>query len=313
MADESAIKKVSAFCTCFIFILAVILFAVSFDTLTPTEIGIKYNDIYQTIDEEHGAYNNGRYFLGLGLSFIKYPANLIEVDFTGSKALRAWSREGQLINIDLGFYYRLDRDMLVDIYKRHSDDYNSRIVQIAIRSIKEVTIQYEATDFFEQRKRIGDHMSRDLRKRMREEYVFVELFALRAVDIPDLFEAKVVNKVVKLQEKKTMTNKMLVSVQRAEITVVRGNGQAMADRAIAEAEASRVETVETAKANGNEMLLNQEALSYQKLSNVLGMNAMDLVKYRYSQLVNDVETANRTVTINVGFDAAGLSVSPISG
>lgn len=310
MADREAGKTGLGCCCCLIFILSIILFAVSFDTLEPTQIGIKYNNNFLTIDEEHGAYNNGRYFLGLGLSFVKFPSHLIEADFTGRSTLRAWSREGQLINIELGFYYRLDRDKIVDIYQRYNQDYHTRMTQIAIRAIKEVTIQYEAQDYFLLRKIIGDHMSRALFKRMREEDMIVELFALRAIDIPDMFERKVVSKVVKLQEQKTANNKKTVAVLKADIEVARGTGRALVNTYIAKANAEKYKTIELAKATGNQLILDQQASSYAALMTELGLGAQDLLKFRFAQLMGTVQTTDRKVSVSLGFSAAALSVTP---
>lgn len=51
------------------------MFSVSFDTLQPWEVGLKYNNNLKTLQSSR-VYNNGRYFLGLGLSFEKFPITL---------------------------------------------------------------------------------------------------------------------------------------------------------------------------------------------------------------------------------------------
>lgn len=300
-------KKVFGCSLVCVFILAVVLFAIAFDRLEPTEIGIKYDGIKLQIDREHGAYNNGRYYLGIGTSFIRFPSHLVEAEFTGYSALRAWSKEGQLIVVDLGFFYRLDRDKIVDIYERYDQDYHQRMVQIATRSIKQVTIQYEATNFFEDRLEIGQHMSRELRARMAEEDMIMELFALRAVDIPDMFEAKVVSKVVKLQEKKTALHRKDTASERANIAVEEGNGQALVDERVSKATAQATRIVETAKANGLQSIAEEEATSFSQLASALDMTPAEFQKFRWSQLLSTIDSPDREMSVGIGFDGAALS------
>jgi hypothetical protein len=75
-----------------LFIISIILFSVSFGTLSPvssgrvallcsharitqTEVGVRYNNNLVSIQER--VYNNGRYFLGLGIWFVKVGALLV--------------------------------------------------------------------------------------------------------------------------------------------------------------------------------------------------------------------------------------------
>lgn len=304
MGGEEA-KPISC-CCAFIFLLSIILFAVSFDKLQPYEVGIKFNGYALKIDEDT-VYNNGRYFLGVGSWFVKYPANLVAADFAGANNLRAWSKEGQLIHIDLGFYYRLDRDKIVDIYKKYDDGYHTRMIQIAIRSIKQVTIMYEASAFFEDRTLIGNHMARELRIRMAEEDMIMELFALRAIDIPDMFEKKVVDKVVELQKKKTAYHKKETAGKRADIDVKRGQGRAVVNEKLAVANADVIKTVNAAKAKGFEMLAEQQASSYAILKSSLGMDTEELLKFRFAQLFNRIDAPS--VSVGLGFETGMLNVA----
>lgn len=306
--DDANLKKLLSCSCCFIFLTSVILFAVSFDKLEPYEIGIKQNNYKLTLDEEHGAYSNGRYFIGVGSHFVKFPSHLIAAEFSGSAALRAWSKEGQLIVIELGFYYRLQRDNIVSLYKKYNHDYHARMIQIATRSIKQVTIMYDATDFFEDRTNIGNHMSRELRARMIEEDMIMELFALRAIDIPNLFEQKVVDKVVKLQEKKTALHKKDTASARANIEVKRGEGRATVNEAISKASADATRIIEQAKATGFQMVTEQQAASYSQLMDALGLDSDDLNRFRYAQMFDRVDSPDRQVSVGLGFGSASLSV-----
>ena len=125
------VKIGSGCCFCVLFITGVILFSVSFGTLTPvrchgclclcmgfadgenvqTQAGIRYNNNLVSIETvktpctalhcaafppdpvtlrttrhdtpQDSVYNNGRYFLGLGVWFISFPTNAQLVEYTG--------------------------------------------------------------------------------------------------------------------------------------------------------------------------------------------------------------------------------------
>jgi regulator of protease activity HflC (stomatin/prohibitin superfamily) len=300
-----------AVCCCLLFTTSVILFAVSFGTLDVDEMGIQYNKNFLTIDEEHGAYSNGRYFLGLGSTFIRYPSTLVVAEFVGKNALSAWSEEGQEVFLEVGFYYRLDRSKLVEIYKRFNDQYHNRMLQIAKRVLKQVTIQFQAIQFFSNRTMIGERMSRDLRVSLADENMILELFALRAVDIPDAFEDKVQSKVVTLQAAKTASYRKDTAIARAANLVQEGNGYAVINRTLAEANARALLTVETARAEGIKLLASAEANAYQRLSSVLGLSARPFLKYRWAQLLSSLEAssnADRHATVTLGFDSVNLKL-----
>lgn len=298
-------------CCCMLFLTSVILFAASFGTLDVDEMGIKYNKNLLVIDEERGAYSNGRYFLGLGQVFVKFPSTLVVAEFAGNDVLSAWSQEGQEVFLEVGFYYRLDRGKLVDIYKRYNDAYHNRMLQIAKRVIKQVTIQFTAIQFFSNRTLIGERMNRDLRVSLASEDMILELFALRAVDIPDAFEDKVEDKVVTLQTANTASYRKDTAIARAANSVQEGNGYAAINKTLAEANARALLTVETARAEGMQLLATAEADAYEQLSSILGLSAGPFLKYRWAQLLASLESRTGTdlqATVALGFDSVSLKI-----
>jgi len=154
-------------------------------------------------------------------------------------------------------------------------------------------------------------MNRDLRVSLADENMILELFALRAVDIPDAFEGKVQDKVVTLQTAKTASYRKDTAVARAANDVQEGYGYAIINRTLAEANARALLTVETAHAEGIKLLAAAEADAYQKLSSVLGLSTAPFLKYRWSQLLSSLEASSTTATdrqarVALGFDSVSL-------
>lgn len=312
-SDFEEKRNVAGCCAfCIVLLTGIILFAVSFATLDPLHAGVKYNNNLKSIEMDR-VYNNGRYFVGLGLSFKEYPTSLQVIELRGDSGedsrLRAWSIEGQLVEIDLSFYYKLQRDQLVNFYLRYGQDWKSQITRIAIRSIKQISIKYSTEEFFLKRQIIGDDMRETLRTRLAQEFVDLEVFSLRGINIPDDFEAKIVDKVVTTQNVKTEINLAATAQLRAQIEVIKGQGDADVGLTLALARAESIKTVETAKSDGRKALRQQEAASYNLLNAALGFNSSDLVQYRFAQLTDTLSKRTTPVNFVVGFDSAGVKIN----
>jgi len=291
MAEEK--KYCCAFSLGFIFLLSVILFAVSFDTLNPHSIGIKYNNNLKSIDTKR-VYSNGRYFLGLGLSFIDFPLSASLIEFANDAGLRMWTQEGQLVIVDMSLMYRLEREQIVLLYKRYKQDYHSRLEQITIRTVKKVSIQYTAEDFFQRRGTIGDHMRSELRLRLAQEYCTLEIFNLRKITIPEEFERKVISKQIKEQIRQTRVYEKNTSLLRARKNIILGVTDANISLAVNSARALQNEKIQIANAHAMRDLTSQEAASYDLVQNLLGISGSKILQYRYSKLMETLEQSNIT-------------------
>lgn len=290
MAEE---KYCCIGCLSFIFLLSVILFAVSFDTLNPHLIGIKYNNNLKSIDEDR-VYSNGRYFLGLGLSFIDFPLSASLIEFTNSAGLRMWTQEGQLVIVDMSLMYRLQREKIIHLYRRYKQDYHTRLVQITIRTVKKVSIQYTAEDFFQRRNTIGAHMRSELRIRLQDEFCTLEIFNLRRITIPEEFEKKIISKQIKEQIRQTRVYEKNTSLLRARKNIILGVTDANISFHLNSARAKQNEKIQIANAHAVRDLSSQEAASYDLVQNLLGISGSKILQYRYSKLMATIEETNIT-------------------
>eukprot|EP00808_Paulinella_micropora_P030790 g23284.t1 len=296
-------------CISSLLLTGVILFAVSFGTLEPTQVGLKYNKV--TVEVYPEVYNNGRYFIGLGSEFIKFPMDLQLVEFIGPAALRAWSKEGQLVELDMSVEYRLRRSDIFNLYSRYGTDYHGRYQVMTVRAVKQISKEYEAVEFFTHREQIGREMAAALRARFGEEYADVELFNLRHIGLPNGFEQKIVDKVVKAQELQIAKNLKEIALIQANISVVRGNGDAVVTETLAAAEAQAVEITENAMSNNTRLLREAESAAYQDFVTALGLKGGDLLKFKWAQTqIDKLRELKPATTIEylIGFKSPILSV-----
>merc|ERR1712107_896469 len=89
-----------------------ILFFSSFDTLEYQEVGLNYSWISETVEDK--PYMSGRYYLGIGNHFIKFPKMVKSVFFIDDPnaerhgpALQSRTRDGLNVNLEVSFQYRL--------------------------------------------------------------------------------------------------------------------------------------------------------------------------------------------------------------
>jgi len=187
--------------------------------------------------------------------------------------------------------YRLERQNIVKLYSRYQTDYQTRLIQIAIRTSKKVSIQYTAEDFFKRRTLVGTHMRSELRRRLKKEFCTLELFNLRKIDIPSKFEQKVVQKQIWEQVKFTRKFESETAVKRTQKTIKQGIANATIKLKVTNATALQKQMIETTRAEANKNLTTQEALSYKEVQKMLGIDAAMILKYRYSQLMEKLSSS----------------------
>lgn len=101
MDPEDKAKLSICCCACITFV-GIILFAISWGSVEPTEWGLKYHSISKSIDNEtgnflfthnggliyrffifnHKVYDGGRYIVGVFTSFVKFPRTLQTIEFS---------------------------------------------------------------------------------------------------------------------------------------------------------------------------------------------------------------------------------------
>lgn len=320
MNDDA--KRVIFGIVCFLVVLipSLVMFGVSFDTVEVHEIGLVYNNNFKSLSFSP-VYRPGRYFLGLGQHFVIFPTDVQRFDFGGdgftegqdvNTALRAWSREGQLVILELTVLWRIEPSEIRELYLKYRTDYPDALQRIVIRTVKEESIRFNADDFFLERKNISIAFRDAVRNRLRPEHVILDKCILRGVDLPDRFEAKIVSKIVQAQQVRTAVNLRTTAILRGEVEVITGGGRAEVRRIIANAEASEFATIEAARSQEFELLLRQEADSYQQLQSALGLNDTTLLQYRWAQISQAAQvTTTRAPGARrfiVGFDSPVISV-----
>jgi len=275
-------------------IISVGLWGGSFKTLTPLECGLKINTISQQISTDH-VYTSGRYFLGLGNSFLVYPTMLDFIDFaadSGSNAppLRASTSEGQSVILECSFQFRLKIGKLNDLYRKYAHGYKGNYVTIAESALKNVVSQrYKTTDYFIHRKDIGEVMHAALSTALGPEFAVVEHFQLRKITVPPSTDNQILLTLVKRQQVElalVTRNSSVINSQTAFI-VSQANNDVVVVNSRASSEAKIL--TETANAQAINIAINATTESYRKLMTELNFTPDDLLQYLFYENIRLLE------------------------
>lgn len=187
-------------------ITSIVIFFISFDTLEYQEMGLNYSWISETVESK--SYPSGRYYLGLGNHFIKFPAMVKSVFFlddmspnTQGPALQSRTRDGLNVRLEVSFQYRLVFNDLYKLYTTLGVQYERTLVRMAIEQLTTAATTHNAHNFFNNRTVIGEEMHSLLEAHFkRHAYAEVPFFQLRTVHLPTNFEEAIQETQVKQQE-----------------------------------------------------------------------------------------------------------------
>merc|ERR1719265_58823 len=164
-------------------------------------IGLKYDSHRELVEDDNGqGFGAGKYYLGLGSRFLKFPATVMGMQFTD---LHSRTSDGLGIWLSINFDYQLDPFSLMELYRTFgtAEDaeegaeplYVEMFRRIAENVLKVEATQYEANEFFTNRTTIGFRIEQRLRSEFIPQRIFAKVIAFQLLEIklPGQFESTV--------------------------------------------------------------------------------------------------------------------------
>eukprot|EP01108_Squamamoeba_japonica_P007660 TRINITY_DN64_c0_g1_i1.p2 TRINITY_DN64_c0_g1~~TRINITY_DN64_c0_g1_i1.p2 ORF type:complete len:314 (-),score=126.61 TRINITY_DN64_c0_g1_i1:42-983(-) len=302
MVNETQVVFGTIVC-CIVLLVAIILFALSWSVLEPLEIGLNRNDFSKTIDDSQ-TYPGGRYFLGLGHSFVKYPRKLIIIDFSsdadeGGPALQSSTADGQAVSLEVSFHYNLNVTALPLLYKQFGEDYVTKMTNIAQSSLKNTAVKFPTEAYFSLRHDIAEMMKNDLIKHFRDAHATVQFLQLRDIGLPGRFEQRLVENVVAQQEQTKALFDKEVAIVKAQTQVIEARAQGEITEILGLAKADSLLIRENGLAQGTRLLVDVESTAYEALRKELDLSTEQL--YQYLFYTRKVLNAKPSDSLLVGF------------
>lgn len=303
-----------------LFFVSILLFALSWDTLHPTEYGLVRNGITGAVNL-NDVYQGGRYFLFLRHEFIRFPNKLMtlsygdaETDDYGVILARTGPGEeddesgGQPITLALSFQYRIAKENVSAVYQSFEKNYEASFLRFANEAITVRAQKYTPRQFWEDRKAIqNDFLVAVDQELYAKGNVQVVSLQLRKVDFQANYEETITNIQLQSQYKVTKNFGLQVTSVLKEVDILQS--ETAAKIALINAEADRTASVMINKANANALKMEQDtkAQMYAQLRQAMNWTAPQFLEYVRIKALNSQPTDN----VLVGTSAVGLA-TPMS-
>ena len=279
-------------------VVVILMFAASWSSLDFQEFGLDYNSIRQTVNPI--ADGSGRYFLGVGHSFLIFPKVYQTIEYSQAEGrtgppVQSRTKDGVEVILSVSFQYQLQRESIYDLFTTYGlnidgesadgseaeiEPYRKVFSYVARDILTDVSTEYNAFEFFSNRTNIGDRMWQELRRTFEEDYFStVAFFQLKDVDLPDEFEHAIQDAEVSRQYQQRAREIQTRLLIEAETSVI----QAEFTRQIYHQEASAVANATLLRNNFEIKAFNftqaNRLESYSVMMRQLGMTSAQLIDY----------------------------------
>jgi len=286
-----------------VIVTSVIFLFLGFDTLEYQEMGLNYSWISETV--ERTTYSSGRYYLGVGNHFLKFPSMVKSVFFlddmspnTQGPALQSRTRDGLNVRLEVSFQYRLRFNDLYKLYSTLGLNYEATMVRMSIEQLTTAATEHNAHNFFNNRTTIGEEMHKMLEHHFKlHAFAEVPFFQLRTVHLPDDFEAAIQETQVKQQEIQIASAEQSQNKVTYETTVLQAEQavQVMANQG--EAEAASILAQNDAFCRQYEVTQSLQAEALRKLMGAANWKSEQLLEYMRIRAVREHDASRTTIKI----------------
>lgn len=280
-----------------------ILLVLSFDTLDYQEIGLNYSWISETIEDR--TYPNGRYYLGIGNHFLKFPRVVQTVYFldqldtdTHGPALQSRTRDGLTVFLEISFQYKLRPQDLYQMYQSLGERYEEVLVRIAIEQLTSAATMHVAYDFFKNRTGLSIEMHNRLETHFQKHgFSDVPFFQLRTVRLPKKFESAIEDTQVKEQEIKVAKAEQNTNRVSYETNVVQAHQQFKVMQQQAAGEATAITAKNDAYCHQYRITQLLQAKALKSLKKNASWNAGELLEYLRIRAVREHPSERTTLRL----------------
>jgi len=270
-------------------LFSILLLICSFDTLEYTEMGLNYAWITEQI--EPTVYGSGRYYLGLGHSFIKFPRNVQSIVFIddmyslssatrSGPALLSRTSDGLAVHLEVSFQYKLKFDDVYKLYTTLGPSYRSTLTRMAIEQITASATKFKAAQYFDDRTHISKKIHDELDEHFRNHaFCEVRFLQLRTVHLPTDFEEALRTTQIKTQDILTARQEQQAQIVAFKTTVIRAQQHAKVVKVRAEAQAASVMVKNSAFCSQYRFTQSLTAKGYKEILSSADWNRTSLLDY----------------------------------
>jgi regulator of protease activity HflC (stomatin/prohibitin superfamily) len=294
-------------------VLAIAIFAfISVGQVDQNEYGLVMNWVTKKIGNR--VYHGGTHMIGFWNTFVVFPATIQTIEFSErpwmhtSPSLHTRTKEGLGLHLSISFQYKLNPTHLPKLYALTNLQYEGLFMRIARDQLLEAASEYEGPQYWQERRKIGDHMRRLVDQQLAESYASLWGLQLLVIDLPDQYEMSITMTQVQQQMAKTRANEQVAAGIRADTEVMNADYNRQIKIIQAGADANYTLETKLAKAEAAKRKIKAEADALAFTRKELKLSAAGAVEYQqlgaYASLENATFLANVLGTTPV-LNAAG--------
>jgi regulator of protease activity HflC (stomatin/prohibitin superfamily) len=277
-------------------LLLIILLAVSFAVISPTQMGLLYDASSKHIDRER-LYMAGRHYVGVGKSFIKFPRT---VETIALNDVNGRTSDGLPVNMDLSFNYKLTTDLkkICVCYELFGVNYVTVMKKVATNLVRDVAARYSAFSFYFNRSSISVAMDLSLSEALDVFGFSIDGFQLLNFELPkDFSNAIVATQVVREQITQAQYEQQSAQVE-ASTRIAEAKRTADMIVVTAQADASATISAMNSQAQALTFSLRLEAQAYKALIDNLNMTTSEFVSWVWLDAI-DAPQAQQSIAVSL--------------
>jgi len=237
-------------------------------------------------DELNEGWTFNPYYIFCSKEIIRY--NTQQESFVGSDessdnagSIMVSSADNVGIYVDFSIVYHLDPENVADLRIGAGDYKQSVLIPVARSVPRDVCAQYTALEIRGERRSVVEQGIREnITIRLAEKSIIVEMFALRDIRLPALYEDAIVKKKVAEQNVLTEQYNLLAQQYVANQSIINATAQAEALIINATAQANATVIMASGRAEAVEIVM-------AKLNSTAGNATTDYLRFLYISALND--------------------------
>jgi len=298
---ESAIGALLGCCG----LCVVLVLVCSFGSLGPTELGLRYNFVMQTVSPEVEV-QAGVKFLGPTTRLLIYPKTIqtITYDRDSNNLLAGRTKDGLPLTLGITFQYRLMPDGVYSLYhtfEQEAGDYETVYKLMATHLITEMATNFTAYQFFNEKQRIAEVMRKEVDAYFQANFwSTVESLQINEDDLPDDFTQMILTAATNKQKIAKMEKTR--DAQRVKFQTAIIVAEAQANMTLQRANGTRSQILNNANADAAiiDSYVEAELQAYTKVKDQLDLKSAALVDYIwYDTLSGGGVSANTSASTEV--------------
>jgi len=294
------------------FFAFIILFALSWDTLEPTEYGLVQNGFTGYVDmNPNNVYEGGRYFIWLRHYFLPFPRNLRNLDFADGGFRNSIPARtgpdpddkesgGQPVTLSIAFQYRLQKRSIPNIYQTFGMAWEASYMRFAQQAITNMAQQFTPHTFWDDRRKVEAAFHREVNATLWKQGWQTEVVNLQLLQVgfKQNYEETITS--IQLQEQLKVTKNYALEVTRVLKQVDIMQSETEASIALINAEAKREAAVLVNEATTNALQLEQhtKAYWYKRLKEHMGWDNAAFLQYVKMKSLNSQPADSMVVGVS---------------